>query len=250
MINFIVQARSGSSRMPNKILLPFYNDNCILELLIKKLKTVQNANVIIATSTNTNCDQIESIAKKYSVICFRGSEDDVLQRFIDAARNNNADKIVRVCSDNPFLELKSIHQLIDYVNSSKDILDYVSFDINGFPSIKTHYGFWTEYTTLNTLIKINSLTKDKLYHEHVTNFIYSHPNLFCIKWIKVPECLAKQTNIRLTIDTEEDFKIAQRIYNDLCSDNPYPTIDEIITFLDSHQDLYQKMKQQISNNSK
>lgn len=250
MINFIVQARSGSSRLPNKILLPFYNDNCILELLIKKLKTIQNTKVIIATSTNPNCDAIESIAEKCNAICFRGSEDDVLQRFIDAATNNNAEKIVRVCSDNPFLELKSIQKLIDYVDSSKEALDYVSFDINGSPSIKTHYGFWTEYTTLNTLKRVKSMTNENLYHEHVTNYIYAHPELFNIQWIKGPDILTNHKDIRLTIDTEEDFKNAQKVYNDLCANNQYPTINDIIIYLDNHQELYKTMKQQITNNSK
>ena len=85
MIHFIFQARSGSTRMPNKILLPFYDGKSILDLLIEKLKRVKDTQVIIATSVNPNCDPIEEVAKKHEVLCFRGSENDVLQRFIDAA---------------------------------------------------------------------------------------------------------------------------------------------------------------------
>lgn len=250
MINFIVQARSGSSRLPNKILLPFYNGKCILELLIEKLKQIKNAKVIIATSINPNCDRIEIVAKKSNAFCYRGSEEDVLQRFIDAAINFNADSIIRVCSDNPFLDLSSIKQLIDYVNMLEDAPDYVSFDISGTPSIKTHYGFWTEYTNIQTLKKVKSLTDEKLFHEHVTNYIYSHPDFFNIKWINGPDCLAGHKNIRLTIDTEEDFINAQIIYKELCSIDPYPTIDKIVTYLDCHQEYYLSMKKQITINSK
>ena len=72
MITFIVQARGGSTRLPNKILMPFYKGKSILELLIDKLKQVENTEVIIATSVNQNCDVIEHTAKVNGVKCFRG----------------------------------------------------------------------------------------------------------------------------------------------------------------------------------
>lgn len=250
MIHFIVQARVGSTRLPNKILLPFFDGECILGLLIEKLKNIEETKVIIATSDNANCDAIVEVAKAHGVACFRGSENDVLERFIEAAVDNHADKIIRVCSDNPFLELKSIKSLVSFVNESKDKYDYVSFNINGIPSIKTHYGFWTEYVTLEALKKIESLTEDSVYHEHVTNFIYANPEKFKIGWIDGPDILKSHSDIRLTIDTREDFRNAQVIYSDLCSKNPYPTIEDIVSYLNAHEDYYKSMKKQIENNSK
>ena len=75
-----------------------------------------------------------------------------MNRFISAAEQYNAQKIIRVCSDNPFLDINSIKKLIETINENPSA-DYISFNINGIPSIKTHYGFWTEYVTLNTLKK-------------------------------------------------------------------------------------------------
>lgn len=250
MIFFIVQARSGSTRMPNKILLPFFKGNSILDLLIEKLKEVKGTKIIVATSENQNCDAIEDVAKKHAVKCFRGSENDVLQRFIDAAEVNHAEQLIRVCSDNPFLELNSINNLVDYVNSSNDNYDYVSFNVNGSPSIKTHYGFWTEYVTLRALKKVSTMTNEKLYHEHVTNYIYSNPDYFRINWIEGPKVIESHLDIRLTIDTYEDFKNAQHIYEDLCKVNPYPTIEAVVDYLDKHKDYYTSMKSQIIKNSK
>lgn len=250
MIYFIVQARSGSTRMPNKILLPFYSENSILDLLIEKLKTVEGTKVIIATSTNKNCDLIEDVAQKHEVACFRGSENDVLKRFIDAADLYQASQLIRVCSDNPFLELDSIKKLVSFVNESKESFDYVSFDIKGSPSIKTHYGFWTEYVTLDALKRIRALTNESFYHEHVTNYIYSNPEIFHIGWIDGPEIIASHSDIRLTIDTQDDFRNAQQIYSDLCHDNPFPTISQIIAYLDNHKEYYGSMRKQIINNSK
>jgi Spore coat polysaccharide biosynthesis protein F, CMP-KDO synthetase homolog len=250
MIHFVVQARSGSTRMPNKILLPFFEGKSILDLLINKLKQVQGTKVVIATSVNSNCDVIEEVAGNHNVACFRGSENDVLQRFIDAAEANNAERIIRICSDNPFLDLESINKLVSFVNSQSGCIDYASFMINGTPSIKTHYGFWTEYVTLDALKRVKSLTDESLYHEHVTNFIYANPDKFNIQWIDGPDIIKSHKDIRLTIDTQEDFNNAQRIYSDLCATNLYPSIDQVVSYLDSHNNYYLSMKKQIEKNSK
>lgn len=247
--SFIVQARVGSTRLPNKILLPFYEQNCILDLLVRKLSQV-SANIIIATSQNTENDILEEKAKAYGVPCFRGSENDVLQRFIDAAMYYNVQRIIRVCSDNPFLDLESIRILTSYVERSTESYDYVSFCVNGVPSIKTHYGFWTEYVTLDALRKVVQYTEEPLYHEHVTNYIYMHSALFNTAWLPVSKKLETHNNIRLTIDTLSDFENVKKLYSELCSKNPYPSIDSVVDYLDFHSEYYSLMKEQISNNLK
>ena len=250
MISFIVQARSGSTRMPNKILLPFFEGKSILDLLIDKLKMVEGTKVIIATTDNSNCDAIENTAKIHGVSCFRGSENDVLQRFIDAADYYRVGKIIRVCSDNPFLELDSINKLVAYADNEGKACDYISFNINGTPSIKTHFGFWTEYVTLEALKRVRDLTDECLYHEHVTNYIYANPDTFDIAWLEGPAIINSHPDIRLTIDTLEDFQNAQSIYADLCKEEQFPTITNVVNYLDAHQNYYISMKCQIEKNTK
>lgn len=247
-LGFIIQARMGSTRLPKKILLPFFKDKCILELLVQKLKEAFDFPIIIATSTESNNDVIEKFCDLHQIKCFRGSENDVLKRFIDAAEAANINKLVRICSDNPFLELDSIKMLVDKAKNSG--ADYISFNINGSPSIKTHYGFWTEYATLSALKKVQQMTGESLYHEHVTNFIYSHPADFKIEWIEGPDCLKGRNDIRLTCDTIEDFQNSSSIYADLCKNNPYPTIKDIVDYLGQHSEYEQKMVEQIKLNSK
>lgn len=100
----IIQARTGSTRLPQKMILPFYESEGIFSLILKRLTSIiDKNNIILATSTNENNDVLTDIAKEYGVNYFRGSENDVLQRFIDAANEFNAKKIIRVCADNPFL---------------------------------------------------------------------------------------------------------------------------------------------------
>lgn len=250
MLSFIVQARVGSSRLPNKILLPFQGEKCILEIIIEKLKQVENSNVIIATSDNPNCDPIETVAKKNGVDCFRGDENDVLKRFVDCAEQFGSKDIIRVCSDNPFLDLKSIIELKTLVENIDSPIDYASFLIEGTPSIKTHYGFWTEYVSLPALKKVMAMTDEKLYHEHVTNFIYTHPSDFNIKWIEGPECLKNNRNIRLTTDTADDFCNNQRLFAAIQEEFNNPSIEDVVNYLNSHQEFYVTMIKQIEENSK
>lgn len=247
-ISFIIQARMGSSRLPNKVLLPFYNDKCILELLIEKISKIPNSEIIVATSDNPKDEIIADFCNKRHINYFQGSENDVLQRYIDAAEAFGSNKIIRVCSDNPFLELKSIQQLVN--KATKSSADYISFKVNMKPSIKTHFGFWTEYVTLEALRKIKSLTSENIFHEHVTNFIYTHPELFSIEWIDGTCCLQGREDIRLTCDTIEDFNNSQAIYQDLCKNNPFPTIYQIVNYLDTHEMYLIKMIEQINSNSK
>jgi spore coat polysaccharide biosynthesis protein SpsF len=96
MIGFIIQARTESTRYPNKIVLPFFEEESIITLLIEKLKTNFNLPIILATSTKPSNDVLENIALKNNIKCFRGSEDNVLQRFIDAAELNNITHIIRL----------------------------------------------------------------------------------------------------------------------------------------------------------
>lgn len=246
--SFIIQARVGSSRLPNKILRPFYDGKSILELLIEKLQSIPESQIIIATSANSDNNIIEEFCKLHNVKCYRGSENDVLRRFIDAAEFHNIKNIIRICSDNPFLELESIKKLIS--KSQESDADYISFKVNGNPSIKTHFGFWTEYVTLDALKRVHRNTEDKLYHEHVTNYIYSHPENFKIEWIEGPECLNGRNDIRMTCDTINDFENLQKIYEDVCETSPYPSIKDIVHYLDSHDEYLKDMKEQIKQNTK
>lgn len=249
MITFIIQARSGSTRLPNKILRPFYEGKCILDLMLEKLSLIDNTDVLVATTSNQRDDLIACMAKDHGVRCFRGSENDVLDRFILAADRNNVQKIIRICSDNPFLDVDSMKQLLETIQKNPKA-EYISFNVNGTPSIKTHYGFWAEYVTLDALKKVRKLTDEPLFHEHVTNYIYSHPDDFNIVWINVGQELVKDLPIRLTIDTESDFINAQKIYSDFVQMGIKPTIHNIVAYLLKNPLITSEMEIEIKKNTK
>lgn len=247
-IVFIIQARLCSTRMPAKIIQPFYGGRSIIQLLLEKLKQYADCDIVLATSIDSSNDFLERIATESGVRCFRGSENDVLQRFIDAAESVNAKHIIRVCSDNPFLNEDAIKQLLERVKNSS--ADYISFRVNDTPSIKTHFGFWTEHVTLDALKRVKELTNESLYHEHVTNYIYAHPEEFAIEWIQAATCLEGRTDIRLTCDTPIDFQNTQEIYEALIGEHPHPTIEDIVAYVDNHPKYLQTMKEEIKKNSK
>ncbi len=103
-IGIIIQARLGSTRLPGKILKQFYGEKTLLETVISNVQKVGETKIIVATSVNPNNDLLASFLQERGIPFYRGSEDDVLSRFIGAAEVNGFDGIVRICSDNPFLD--------------------------------------------------------------------------------------------------------------------------------------------------
>jgi spore coat polysaccharide biosynthesis protein SpsF len=244
-IGIIIQARLASTRLPNKILLDFYKGKTILEILYDRIISNTNYPVIVATTTNSNDDLLVDFCKKRKMNYYRGSEKDVLSRFISAAECYNFSHIIRVCSDNPCLYFPSIMELgstlSQYTNS-----DYIGFKIGEKPSILTHYGFWAELVCLNALYKANETDKE-IYHEHVTNYLYTHPEKFNIKWLELEEVIKNSTFVRLTVDDIIDFNNAQSIYKIVKEDfNPV----SVIEIINNNATLKQSMLLQILKHSK
>jgi spore coat polysaccharide biosynthesis protein SpsF (cytidylyltransferase family) len=244
MLGIIIQARLGSTRLPGKVTLPFYNGKGILELIIDNLSSnFKNTPIIIATTNRQNDDEIFKLANDKNIKCFRGSENNVLDRFIQAAEYFGLTEIIRVCSDNPFLNISSLKFLINNFNKSE--YDYVSFKTsNNIPIIKTHYGLWAEGVKLTSIKKIK--TENKTYLEHVTNYIYEHPIDFKIKLFQIEE---ENDSIRLTIDTKEDFLLNKEIFSEIVKiDNM--DIKHFIKYISNNNIWLKKMREQIKNNKK
>lgn len=238
----------GSTRLPGKILKKFYGNDTLLETLLNNLHKV-GVKVIVATSVNENNDELENFLKDKGELVYRGSENDVLDRFIRAAEDNHIDGIVRICSDNPFMDWHGVTQLVEKVKTSD--ADYIGFRVNDTPSILTHFGFWGEFVKLDALKRVASTTPEgSPAHEHVTYHVYTHPEEYKCEWIHGPEFLQGRDDIRLTIDTPEDLLSAQRVYANLKNLNPDFTLRDVVEYLDAHQEIKESMMQSISKNKK
>lgn len=248
MLGIVIQARSGSTRLPNKMNLKFYKESTILDILISKLKTTfPNTTIVLATTENKLDDVLVKRVQSHKIKVFRGSESNVLDRFVNACKSYNLQRVIRVCADNPFLDMSSLRALIEAFGSSN--ADYMSFQTkDGTPSIKTHYGFWAEAVKLSTLEKVEELTNDKFYLEHVTNYIYGHPNIFNTEFLQIPEYL-HDTDIRLTIDTKADFEIAKELYSELLNEGGF-SIKQIFNKVLERKDWLQIMSGEIKKQKK
>ncbi|WP_299051372.1 hypothetical protein [uncultured Polaribacter sp.] len=244
MIGIIIQARLGSTRLPSKMLLPFFQNKGILEMLIDKLQNnYKEYPIVIATTINKKDDEIERLANIKTLKCYRGSENNVLERFTEAAKRFNIDKIIRICADNPFLNLKELDKLISiFLKTSAEYVSFITQDAT--PIIKTHYGLWAEAITLDALSKIE--TSNIFYQEHVTNYVYEHPEKFRIKWIPIG---LENSNIRLTTDTIEDFKLNQEIYTSI-NGIDYLEVNDLIKYIAKNTVWVSRMLEQINKNKK
>ena len=212
-IFFILQIRTGSTRLPGKMLMPFFNGKTIPEIIIDRLiiNGVATENIVIATTNSSQDDKLVELLKHKECKIYRGDENNVLKRFIDAATQFKTEFFFRICADNPFLNFKYIAEIIKSIDLGKT--DYASHYLeNNIPAIKTHFGLFCEYTNLKTLKIIAALTNSTTDLEHVTPFIYEHAELFNIQKLQIPDLLTKNKWLRLTIDTQEDFEMAQTVY--------------------------------------
>ena len=244
----IIQARNGSTRLPKKMIADIDGKGTpVLAFILKRLLEVfDKKDIIVATTTNKKDDILEQIAISLGIIVFRGDENNVLKRFIDCADRYNVSEVIRLCADNPFLSIDDMKTLFSIPMENND---YISFNINGNVSIRTHFGFWAELVSLDALKKVAQLTKEKIFLEHVTNFIYSNENIFKINLIQPNFDVNKYPmNVRLTLDTEEDFEHIKFILNQI-KDKDY-NLPNIYRIFQNNPSLLEKMTLEINKNVK
>lgn len=247
-LGIIIQARMGSTRLPEKVLLPIFEGKSILEILVSRvLGGLPSSHVVVATTENKLDNSIVNWCLRHGIDVYRGPEDDVLKRFVECSEAHNFSHVIRICADNPFLNLIDLQRLVaEYSDFNGDYLSYSTED--NVPVIKTHYGLWGELVSVQALRKVAVNTQDSQYREHVTNYIYSNPKSFNIKLIPLTGICAGQDNIRLTLDTKEDAEIAKELYLDY-GDYQKDGVS-LVKELKRKFDLVKRMKRNIKNNEK
>lgn len=214
-IGAIIQARTSSTRLPSKILkeLPYGSGITVLEQVIRRLKRSKELNeIIIATTTGKDNDKIVAITKKENVKSFRGSKDDVLARYYLAAKENDLDVIARITSDCPCIDPEIIDLMIGKHIEAK--ADYTS---NTCKRTYPH-GLDVEVFNFDVLEETYKNAQKDYEKEHVTPYIYRNPQLFKINQIEAPEKLYAP-DIRITLDTEEDYVLLCVVFDYLYSKN-------------------------------
>jgi spore coat polysaccharide biosynthesis protein SpsF len=223
-----IEARMRSTRLPGKVLMKIMG-RPMLELLIERLSNSPGVDqVVVATTDHSSCDPIEALANRLDVGCYRGSEDDVLMRVLDAAHQFEADIIVQTTGDNPLIDPEIVGQTLKEF-LEKD-LDFYS-NQKAFP-----IGMNTRIFPTAVLDKVAQLTNDPVDHEHVSSYIPQHPELFRVAFMK-GNLTPQQMRPRLTVDTQEDFELISRIFNELYPKDPKFSLNQIKDLFERQPEL-------------
>ncbi len=223
----IVQARMTSTRLPGKVLKPILGKP-MLTYQIERLQRVSRADeLVIATTTNAADEPIVSLCHDMTVPVFRGSEEDVLSRYYEAAAEHQAEVVVRITSDCPLIDPAVVDTVIDFYLSYRSEYDYVSntlertyprgMDCEVFP-----------FSVLETAAREATLPPDR---EHVTPFVYRQPQRFRLANVAYHE---DKSHLRWTVDTPEDFQLIARMMEALYPTNPLFTLEDCLALIDRH----------------
>jgi spore coat polysaccharide biosynthesis protein SpsF len=200
----ITQARTGSTRFPNKIMNKI-EGKTLLDIHVNRIKKAKNNNlIIIATTKKKDDDIIELEANNLGVHCYRGDEDDVLDRFYQAAKSHNPDYLVRLTSDCPLIDPSLIDEIIEATINSN--VDYCSNTlIESYPDGQDIEVF--TFSALKKAWKKARLTSER---EHVTPYMKKN-----FKVLNIHSNNMKFNKVRMTVDEPNDFIVIKRLVDRL-----------------------------------
>lgn len=224
----VLQARIGSSRLPNKVLLKI-KGKTLLELYINRVKQSRLIDkIIIATTTRSEDDEIEKISHKLGIECFRGSENDLLDRHYQCAKEYHADVVVRITPDDPFVDYRVIDRAIQIFKDNQ-----VDFVTNHFEPTYPE-GLDVEVYSIHALEKLWKEAKLFSEREHVFPYIQSNQDQFKIVNFTQDK---DYSYLRWTIDYECDYKMTKVVYDYLYDKKPIFLQEDILKLLEKHPEI-------------
>ena len=202
----IVQARMGSTRLPGKIMKDLLGKPMLTRMLERLGRTPSLEQVVVATTEQERDQQVVDFCNERDLHVFRGSEQDVLDRYYQTAKHFQADLIVRCTSDCPLICPSHVEDVIQHFLANEKELDYVA---DFLPRRTFPMGLDTEVMTFQALERTWCKAKEQPFREHVTLFIYRHPKEFRLSGISNDEDLS---TLRETVDTAEDLAFARKVF--------------------------------------
>ena len=235
IVGGIIQARVGSTRLPSKVLAPICGRS-MLEHVVRRLQATQKLDVVcVATTEHSQDDEVAEIGKRLGAQVFRGSEEDVLLRYVEAGRMIKADLVVRVCADCPLFDPSLLDEMLEARESlvrKSGAIDYYS------NNLKRTYplGLNAEIVPLEILERVAAETSDPPAREHVTFHILQNPEAYRLGH-HIQEGGLDQSKLRWTVDTAEDLDFARQVYNALYQKNPLFDRHAVLALLEEQPKL-------------
>lgn len=237
MVVAIIQARMGSTRLPGKVLLEA-DGSSLLEYQISRVqKSREIEKLIVATSTLPQDDPIEKLCNEKGILCFRGSENDVLARYYESAKQHQASTVVRLTADCPFSDPVIIDKTIQLFRKSG--VDYAA---NTVPPESSMFpdGSDVEVFSMSALERAYLEAKDSSDREHVTFYLWKGDNGF-----RTAQLLNDHnwSQYRITVDYPEDLEVVRFIIKELHGRKSFGHIPEVIELLNLNPDMKAKNAQ-------
>jgi spore coat polysaccharide biosynthesis protein SpsF len=230
----IVQARTQSSRLPGKTLLPLLGKS-LLYRMIERLRMIRHdVRIVVATSLSTADDDIESEAICSDVEYYRGSMYNLLDRHYEAARKYEAEVVLKIPSDCPLIDPAAVDHVLDFFFAQQGKYDYVS---------NLHPATWpdgndVEVMTMACLTKAWKKARRNFELEHTTPYIWENPGQFRMGNVQMPGGKDLSMSHRFTIDYPDDYKFITKVFEALYPVNPGFGCNDILHYLDQHHDTY------------
>jgi len=235
-ILMIIQARMGSTRLPGKSLMDLAGAPLVGRILERVNRCESVSEIVLATPATAADDPLAALADAYGVVSFRGSENDLVDRYYQCAKERKADVVLRLPGDNPVPEPREIDRLVRLHLDSKAVFssNITHFMGNGYPD-----GIGIEAFAYSALEEIWRTETDAHKREHVaTNFIDYASGIPAnpLRYpVQTPQCPSEycRPDLALDVNTEEEYFYIRRMYQDLYPQNPRFGIEDIIIWHDA-----------------
>jgi spore coat polysaccharide biosynthesis protein SpsF len=224
----VIQARMSSTRLPGKSTMLVAGKPLLVHVLERVQRASHIDHVVVATSDTPLDDDIAAVCEAVDVECFRGSLDNVLDRYYQAAAPHSPDFVVRVTGDCPLADPDVIDLIVQHCIYGD--FDYASNNVKrSFP-----HGLDAEVFRFSCLEEANREATSDFDREHVTPFIKSHPERYSISYV---ESEIDRSFFRWTVDWAEDLEQIRFVFEALYPDNPCFTTDDVIFYLEEHPEI-------------
>jgi len=195
----------GSTRLPGKVMADLAGEPMLVRCINRTLRAQVLDEVVVATTIKPSDDAIVGLCAERHWPCFRGSEEDVLDRYYRAAVAYEADVVVRITSDCPLIDPEIINKVAGEFLRLQSEVDYAC---NILPQGTFPRGLDVEVLSFDVLKEIWRRDENPAWREHVTLYLLQHPDLFQIHYV-----VLDLPHIRWTVDTQEDLALVQKIFN-------------------------------------
>lgn len=230
----VIQARTGSSRLPKKILLTALG-RPLLALMLERVRAAQQLDEIVVATTSLPVDEpIRELARQLDVACVSGHPLDLLDRHWQAAQAGEADAVVKIPSDCPLIDPRVIDEVVGLYRRGAGGYDFVS---------NLHPATWpdgndVEVVARRVLEEAHREAQRGYEREHTTPFVWDHPERYRLANVCWKTGLDLSASHRLTLDYPEDFLLIARVFEALHRPEQAPfSVEEIVAYLDAHPDV-------------